>query len=151
MAAEARGLTFDADVEGKITSKGGWKRRYGRLELWRFDNDYWSRPGGNPHKAALYKDKWDAEHAVFDAKQRTSETAVYGYGAGGAPARRAVAPLVGLVEDLVREVVDAAAAPMPLPAVLEHYNPAEWERCLDYFWDFHGPNPNPTTGYKADY
>ena len=31
------------------------------------------------------------------------------------------------------------------------YNPAEWERCLDYFWDFHGPNPNPTTGYKADY
>ena len=30
-------------------------------------------------------------------------------------------------------------------------NPAEWEHSLDYFWDFHGPNPNPTTGYQADY
>ena len=28
-----------------------------------------------------------------------------------------------------------------------------WQRLspLDYFWDFHGPNPNPTTGYQADY
>ena len=30
-------------------------------------------------------------------------------------------------------------------------NPAEWEHSLDYFWDFHGPNPYEPTGYKADY
>ena len=30
-------------------------------------------------------------------------------------------------------------------------NPAAYEHSLDYFWDFHGPNPNPTTGYQADY
>ena len=47
--AQPQWLTFDADEEGKLTSSGGWKRRYGRLELWRFDNDYWTRPGGNPH------------------------------------------------------------------------------------------------------
>ena len=30
-------------------------------------------------------------------------------------------------------------------------NPAEWEHSLDYFWDFHGPDPYEPTGYKADY
>ena len=30
-------------------------------------------------------------------------------------------------------------------------NPAEWEHSLDYFWDFHGPNPYEPTGYQADY
>ena len=30
-------------------------------------------------------------------------------------------------------------------------NPAAYEHSLDYFWDFHGPNPYEPTGYKADY
>ena len=30
-------------------------------------------------------------------------------------------------------------------------NPAAYEYSLDYFWDFHGPNPYEPTGYKADY
>lgn len=30
-------------------------------------------------------------------------------------------------------------------------NPAAYEHSLDYFWDFHGPNPYEPTGYTADY
>ena len=30
-------------------------------------------------------------------------------------------------------------------------NPAAYEHSLDYFWDFHGPNPYEPTGYQADY
>ena len=86
-------------------------------------------------------DEWFANSAIYDARQRTSETAVYHDNHWGCSDARideiqAKARRYEIAGNIGSDAVE---------------NPAAYEHSLDYFWDFHGPNPYEPTGYKADY